>query len=124
VSASPQGSGVDRGLEGRVARVLTVGTLLAVGLLAAGSVLLIASGRSPLDIAPPFDPARILADLVTLQPVGFLWLGLVVVIATPAARVAAALVGYSRQGERAMALVAGLVLVVIALGVATGLSGA
>ena len=124
MSAVPQGSGADHGLEGRVARVLTIGTLLAVGLLAIGSVLLIASGRSPLDVAPPFDPARCLADLATLQPVGFLWLGLVVVIATPAARVAAALVGYNRQGERAMALVAGLVLVVIALGVAIGLAGA
>jgi uncharacterized membrane protein len=124
MSTVRQPSGVDRGLEGRVARVLTIGTLLAVGLLAAGSVLLIASGRSPLDVAPPFDPARILSDIATLQPAGFLWLGLVVVIATPAARVAAALVGYSRQGERAMAVVAGLVLVVIALGVATGLSGA
>jgi uncharacterized membrane protein len=123
MTGAAAGRGGDRGLEGRVARVLTVGTLLAVGLLVIGSVLMIAAGRSPLDLAPPFDPARIVADLLALQPVGFLWLGLVVVIATPAARVAAALVGYGRQGERGMALVAGLVLVVIAIGVATGLTG-
>jgi hypothetical protein len=46
-----------------------------------------------------------------------------VVVATPSARVAAALVGYARSGERPMAVVAALILVVIALsvGLATGL---
>jgi hypothetical protein len=34
--------------------------------------------------------------------------------------VAAALVGFSRSGERSMALVAAAILVVIAIGVATG----
>jgi cation:H+ antiporter len=39
------------------------------------------------------------------------------VIATPAARVAAALLGYARRGERAMAVVAVLILLVIAASV-------
>jgi uncharacterized membrane protein len=106
-----------------VARLLTVGTLVAVALLAIGSALLLGSGRSPLDVAPALDPTRIWGDLIALQPTGALWLGLVVVIATPAARVAAALVGYARQGEREMALVSGLVLIVIAAGVAAGTIG-
>ena len=118
------GVAADRGLEGGVARVLTIGTLVAVGLLALGSLLLLAAGRSPLDVAPSLDPGRIVADLTSLQPAGALWLGLAVVIATPAARVAAALVGYARGGERGMALVSGLVLLVIAAGVVTGTIGA
>jgi uncharacterized membrane protein len=112
-----------RGLEPRIARVLTIGTVAAVALLAIGSVVLLLSGRSPLDVAPSLDPARIWSDLVALRPAGPLWLGLLVVIATPSARVAAALVGYARSGERGMALVSGLVLIVIAAGVVAGTVG-
>jgi uncharacterized membrane protein len=112
-----------RSLEGRIARVLTIGTLVAVGLLLVGSVLLLGSGRSPLDSAPSLDLGRMWADLATLHPAGALWLGLIVVIATPGARVAAALAGYGAQGEREMALIAGLVLAVIAAGVVAGTLG-
>jgi uncharacterized membrane protein len=109
-----------RSLESSIARVLTVGTYLAVGLIAIGTLVLIGAGRSPLDAAPALDPGRLASDLLGLQPAGFLWLGILGVIATPAARVAAALIGFARSGERAMALVAGAILVVIAIGVASG----
>ena len=111
-------------LEVRIARLLSAGTLAAVALLAIGCVVLLATGRSPLDVAPSLDPGRIPADIASLQPAGFLWLGLLAVVATPGARVAAALVGYARQGEREMAIVSGLILVVIAAGVAAGTLGA
>ncbi len=114
----------DRPLEARVGRVLEVLTLAAVALVAAGSLVLLATGRSPLSAAPPLDPARLTADIVSLQPAGFLWLGLLLVVATPAARVVAAVVGYLGAGERAMALVGVLVLVVIGAGVAAGTLGA
>jgi uncharacterized membrane protein len=107
-------------LESRIARLLAIGTLAAVALLAAGSLVLLAAGRSPLDPAPALDPADIVADIAAFDPAGFLWLGLLVVIVTPGARVAAALVGYARQGEREMALVSALILVVIAAGVIAG----
>lgn len=107
-------------LESSIGRLLTVGTYTSVGLIAIGTVLLIGSGRSPLDAAPALDPGRLVADLLGLQPAGFLWLGILGVVATPAARVAAALVGFTRSGERRMALVAAAVLVVIAIGVVTG----
>jgi len=80
------------------------------------------AGTSPLDSAPPFDPARLGADLAALKPAGFLWLGILGVIVTPAARVAAALVGYARSGERPMLVVSALILIVIALGVLSGTS--
>jgi uncharacterized membrane protein len=107
-------------LESWIGRLLTIGTYVSVGLIAIGTLLLIGSGRSPLDAAPALDPARLLPDLAGLQPAGFLWLGILGVVATPAARVAAALVGFSRSGERRMAFVAAAILVVIAIGVATG----
>ena len=113
----------DAGMDGRIARLLRFGTYLAITLIASGVVLMLATGRSPLDVAPPFDPARLIGDLVRLQPAGFLWLGLVVVLLTPAARVAVSALGYARARDRSMALIAGLVLLVILTGVLIGTPG-
>jgi uncharacterized membrane protein len=100
-----------------------VGTYASVGLIAVGAVLMALTGRGPLDGAPAFQPERLPDDLRSLQPAGFLWLGIVVVLATPLARVVTALVGYLRVGEREMALVASLILIVITLGVVAGTMG-
>jgi uncharacterized membrane protein len=104
-------------LELTIARLLTIGTYASIALLAAGVAAMIATGRSPLDVAPGFDPARIPADLAALRPEGFLWLGLLVVIATPSARVAASLIGFARRSERGMTVVSALILAVIAVSV-------
>ncbi len=112
------------GLEGSVARLLRLGTYVAVAFIASGVILMLASGRSPLDVAPSFDPSRLVDDLIALQPSGYLWLGLLVVLATPAARVAVSVVGFVRAGDRRMATVAVLVLLVIALGILLGTAGA
>jgi uncharacterized membrane protein len=112
------------GVEARIARILTVGTRLAVGLLAIGSVLLVAAGRSPLDAGwPPLDVAALPADLLALRPEAFLWLGLLATIATPLLRVAASTFGFARAGERRMVALGAAVLVVIGLAVVAGLLG-
>jgi uncharacterized membrane protein len=108
-------------LQLAIARLLTIGTYASVALLAAGVIALIAAGRSPLDEAPELDPGRLPADLLALRPEGFLWLGLLLVVATPAARVVATLVSYVRRGESTMAWVSIGILAVIALGVALAL---
>ena len=126
MSASGQGSGTlarAAGLEGRIARILRIGTYGAVTLIAIGVVALLAAGRSPLDAAPPLEPGRLVGDLVALRPEAFLWLGLIAVLATPAARVAVSVAGFWRAGDRAMATVAILVLAVILLGVVIGIAG-
>jgi uncharacterized membrane protein len=76
------------------------------------------NGIGPLSGGPGFDLGHVVPDLGSLRPAGFLWLGLLAVVATPSARVAASLVGYARRGERAMAIVAVLILFVIAMSVA------
>lgn len=111
-------------MEARIGRFLGAATLLSVGLLALGSVLLLAAGHSPLDPGPGLDPAQLVRNLRTTGPAALLWAGVLVVVVTPAARVAAALAGYVAGGERGMALVASLVLVVIAVGVIAGTLGA
>jgi uncharacterized membrane protein len=111
-----------RDLDRTVAGLLTWGTYLSVGLLAIGVVLMLASGVSPLEASPPFDPAAIPGQIATLQPVGFLWLGLIVTIATPIGRVVASLIGYVAGGERRMAIISVAILVVIAVGVVVGIA--
>ncbi len=107
-------------LEVALAHVLQVGTYISVGLIVIGSVLLIAGGGSPLAGGPPLSLATLPDDLVNLRPAGFLWLGILGVLATPGLRVLRALIGFGRGGERGMATVALLVLLVIALGVFVG----
>jgi uncharacterized membrane protein len=72
--------------------------------------------------APAFDPGRIPAEILALQPVGFLWLGLLVIVATPIGRVVVSLMGYLATGERRMALVSVAILVVIGVGVILGVA--
>ena len=112
-----------RPLEASVARLLMAGTYSAVALIAVGVLLMVLTGRSPRDVAPAFDPGRLVADLVALRPSGFLWSGVLIVLATPLTRVLAALGGYVRAGEREMAVVAGLILGVIVTGVLVGTAG-
>lgn len=105
-------------LDGWIARVLRVGTLVSIGLLAIGVALMAVAGRSPLDATwPALDIGRIPGDLLALRPEGFLWLGLLATLSTPLLRVAAAIVGFISAGERRMALLGTAVLIVIALAV-------
>jgi uncharacterized membrane protein len=104
-------------LERVIARLLTVGTYGSVALLAIGTALMLAGGVQPLTAKPPFDIGQIGDDIVHLRVQGFLWLGFIAVIATPASRVVASLIGFARGGERLMAVISALILAVIILSV-------
>jgi uncharacterized membrane protein len=112
-----------RAFERRIGRQLVGATYIAVGLLVIGVVLMIANGISPLDDAPTFAPGAIVHDILTLQPTGFLWLGLAFVIATPISRVIVALVSYLHAGDRLMVVVSVGILVVITVGVVAAIAG-
>ena len=116
MTAEPQ-LGLPADLDRSIARLLTYGTYVSVGLLGIGALLMFARRIAPLAGGPPFQPDLVVDDVVHLRAAGFMWLGLIAVIATPTARVVAALIGFVRRGERTMALVAVLVLAVIALSV-------
>jgi len=115
-------TGAPPNLEVALAHVLQLGTYISVGLVAIGSVLLLAGGGSPIAGGPAFDVARLPGDLVALKPAGFLWLGILGVISTPALRVARALMGFARRDEQRMVAVSALVLGVIAIGVFVGVT--
>jgi uncharacterized membrane protein len=107
-------------VELRIARILVLGTRTAVAVLAIGVGLFFATGRSPLETGwPILDIARLPADLVALRPEAFLWIGLLLVLATPLLRVMASTLGFVATGERRMAALGAAVLVVLALAVVT-----
>ena len=112
------------GLDRRIGLALSAGSYVAVILFAAGVTLMLASGVSPLAGGPPLDVARLPAGIVAGEPPALLWLGLLVVLITPATRVGLSLVTFLRLGDRPMAVVAALVLAVVLAGVVAGTSGA
>jgi uncharacterized membrane protein len=121
----PASESADLRLERSIGRLLSGGSYAAILLLAIGFGLMLVQGIDPLVGGPAFDIRSLVGDLLALRPTGVLWLGLIVVLATPASRVVASLVGYRRRGEWRMALVAALILLVILLSVvvATALEG-
>jgi uncharacterized membrane protein len=126
-SGAPQGTaeGTPHGtppasLELALSHVLQLGTYVSVALIAVGSILILAGGGSPLDPGPPLDLSQLPAELLGLRPAGFLWLGIVGVLATPALRVGRALLGFLRRDEQRMVAVSALVLGVILVGVIVG----
>jgi uncharacterized membrane protein len=108
-------------LEPALARVLQVGTYISIAFVAAGTVLLLGGGITPLAGSPPRSLDAIASDIAALRPEGFLWLGILGICVTPALRVVAAMVGFWRRGERNMVVVAVLILAVVAAGIITGL---
>ncbi len=107
-------------LESALAHLLQIGTYVSIGLILVGSILLIAGGTSPLAGAPALSLQQLPADVLAGRPAGFLWLGILGVLVTPALRVLRALVGFWRRGEPRMAGIALAVLVLIVAGVIVG----
>jgi uncharacterized membrane protein len=106
----------------RISTLLGVGTLVIVGTVALGSLLVVAAGRSPIEQhGPPLDAGSIPADLAALRPEGWLWLGLVLTVVLPIARVGLAMLGFVRGHERRMTLVSLATLAVLGVSIAIAL---
>lgn len=108
--------------ERTIGRLLIVMTYIAVALLVVGVGLMAVAGISPLAGGPPFDPAAIPAEVAAAMPEGFLWLGLMVVIATPIVRVIGAAIAYGSTAQWTMVAISIAILLVIALGVGIALA--
>jgi uncharacterized membrane protein len=107
-------------LNTTISRVLTVGLLTAVGLLVIGAILAIARPG----VAVPH--ATLIRDmpgeLARLQPGGFFELGLLVLLATPFARVLALGIAFARRRWWLFAGISALVAVLLIVGAVLGLS--
>jgi uncharacterized membrane protein len=109
--------------ERLIGRLLITLTYVAVGLLTVGVALMVADAIPPLSGGPGLDVAALRAQIVALEPAGFLWLGLLTVIVTPIGRVIVAAIAYALDGDSLMVVVAVATLVVIAVGVGSALAG-
>ena len=112
----------DRGFDSTIGRLMIAMTYLAVVLLAIGVVLMIVDGISPLVGGPVFDAGLVLEQLRAGVPTGFIWLGLVVVIATPIVRVAVSSVGFAREGQWRMVAVGLGILAIILIGIVSSIA--
>ncbi len=103
--------------ERLIGRLLITLTYLSVALLVVGLVLMLGAGISPLAGGPGLDLASLGAEILALDPVGFLWFGLLVVIAAPIGRVVVAGVAYGRNGDRLMVGVAAGIVAIVGIGI-------
>jgi uncharacterized membrane protein len=128
-AATPGRAGTDAAwaLEAAIGRLLVAGTWTAMALIAVGVALTLASGVDPLAHGPipPFDLGSIPSELIALQPAGFLWAGIVLVIALPVGRVVVAGLGFlgAREWRLALISLAVLLVVLVSIGAALGLEG-
>jgi uncharacterized membrane protein len=102
-------------LEATISRLLVVGTYVAIGLVLIGVIGMLAAGIDPLThvATPAFALDEIPAQVRALEPEGFLWLGLVCVLALPLGRVIVAGVGFLVARDIRLALVSLAVLLVV-----------
>lgn len=106
------------GVEDRIARLLLLGAVTGIAFVAMGVILMAAAGIDPLATTyPGFEAGRVIPDLLALRPEGFLWAGILVVIATPIARVLGELVTFALRRDRVMAAASGAIMVVVAASV-------
>jgi uncharacterized membrane protein len=105
-------------IERKIARILSIGAVVAITLLVIGIALMIVEGVGPETVGfPAFHLERLVDDLVHLRAAGFLYAGILVVIATPVVRVSGELIGFAIRREREMALVAAAILLVVVVSV-------
>lgn len=108
-------------LEVFIGRLMVWGVYAAMALISIGIVLAGLAGIDPLarGLAPALDPVGIVSSMLALQPEGFLWAGIVLILAIPIGRVVVAGVGFLARGERRFALVSLLVLLVVVISIVT-----
>jgi uncharacterized membrane protein len=106
-----------------VSGVLIVGVVSAASLIGLGAVTALLVGWAgsltgvPPDGVPPTDFSAMGANLAALRPVGFAQLGLVILLATPVARVGASVLAFVLEGDRLYAAITAMVLLVLLLSI-------
>jgi uncharacterized membrane protein len=118
----------DEKVEQFMAALLRAGVVTAAVVVFIGGVLYVAQEGTTLPQYRTFhgEPSAlrnvsgILADARALRALGIIQLGLLVLIATPVARVAFALVAFALQRDRTYVIVTLVVLSILAYGLVTG----
>jgi uncharacterized membrane protein len=112
----------DRRLETMIGRLLQIGVLISAATVFAGGILYLIqspSGRIDYRIFSSAGPhltsfAGILHSAAHFESLGLIQFGLLLLIATPVARVAMAVVGFALERDRLYTIVSLIVLVILA----------
>ena len=107
-------------LNSVISRVLVVGLLAAIALLVVGVILTIA--RPGVAVPHATSIKDIPAQLAALEPGGFYQLGLLVLLATPFARVVALGAAFATRRRWLFAAISFVVMTMLILGAVLGLS--
>jgi len=100
-----------------ISKVLVIGMAVSIAVMAAGLIWFsIGDGGEREDINPMDIPSELLRG----NPVALVDLGIILLIATPAMRLVAAVGGFLREGDRIYAMVALLVLMVVLVAIIMG----
>ena len=114
-------SWTDRRMDMVIGNLLRSGVLLSALVVLIGAVVyLVRHGRSPTDYrvfrGEPSDlrsVGGILRDALALRARGIIQLGLLLLIATPVARVAVSIFGFAEERDRMYVIVASIVLLIL-----------
>ncbi len=109
-------TGADSILYRVMARLLSVGVTLSIALMALGFLLLAA--RHELERVTWLPLARVVPRVLAGDPAGILDLGVLVLFATPALRVVAAIGLFAAERQRRYVVISIVVLLLLALSVA------
>ncbi len=121
-----RGGGPDRPVERAVSAVLRAGIAASAAIILLGLGLAAAKGTfasgARIDAALPFphDLSSLLAGLAALDPASVLMLGLLALIATPIARVAASIVAFAAEGDWTYVAITAAVLAILVAGLVLG----
>lgn len=118
----------DEQVEHAVGRLLRIGVLIAAAVAAAGGVAYLSRhGSAPVDYrafkGEPQDLRTIrgiVGSALSLHSLGVIQLGLLLLVATPVARVALSLVAFARQRDRTYVLITLIVLAILVFSLAGG----
>jgi uncharacterized membrane protein len=118
----------DEQVEQAVGNLLRIGVLTAATVAAAGGIAyLVRHGSAPVDYrafrGEPQDLRSlrgILISALSLHSLGVTQLGLVLLVATPIARVALSLIGFFRQGDRKYMVITAVVLAMLVFSLVGG----
>lgn len=117
----PANAPSDHEIELSVAGMLRFGVTLAAVLVAIGGVLLLRHPYSPVQDLHHFDATgvtyeslrAVLQGVLQLRATAIIQLGLIVLIATPVARVVFCVIGFARQRDRLYVVISLIVLLVL-----------
>jgi uncharacterized membrane protein len=111
----------DQKVEAMIANLLRAGVIISAFVVSVGGIIyLVRQGNSPADYrifqGEPSDLRHvrgILTDALSLSARGIIQLGLLLLIATPVARVAFSIIGFAEEHDRMYVTFASLVLAIL-----------